>query len=223
MSKFIFDPTAEHKIEIRTPRPEELTESERVEREVWSFLPPDANIGLDEIYSIFPEGFLTAFVDGRGAGNFYSIRLNYDMENPVKTWDEVSDNGRGQNHVPTGETLYGLGLGVTEDYRGIKLGARLVQGQLDVCKKLNCQRFVLGCRIPDYHKYSNIPVEEYITLKNEKGDYLDSELRFYSRCGLKFTKPLPEYMSGANADPESLNYGVLSIWENPYYQDSALK
>lgn len=55
-------------------------------------------------------------------------------------------------------------------------------------------------------------------MKRADGEFLDRELRFYSRCGLRFLKPLPEYMSGAWADPDCLNYGVLSVWTNPYYE-----
>jgi len=214
-----FNSKEQHEIEIRTPKQEEMEDVWEAEWGAWSILAPvpGQKEALFSDYAIFPDGFLTAFVDGKAAGNCYTSRLNYDLDNPIRTWEEVADNGRGTNHTPDGETLYVLALGVSSKYQGMKLGQQLIAAQQEQCRKFNCKRLVLGCRVPDYHKHSQMSIDEYILLKDENGRYIDRELRFYSRCGLKFLKPLPEYMSGDNADPDSLNYGVLSVWENPDY------
>lgn len=202
-------------IQIRVPETEaEIEQAQNAKNEAWAFLNPDRPTSIRPAYEAFKDGFLTAFVDGEGAGNFILTRMNYDITTPsTKTWDQLC------LPVPVldGDTLYGSGLGVSPRFAGLGIGSRLVYAALQKTVELNCKQFVLGCRIPDYHKYSMIPVEQYITLRRADGEYLDRELRFYSRCGLRFLKPLPEYMSGAWADPDCLNYGVLSVWTNPFY------
>lgn len=217
-------------IEIRKPESkEELFQAQKAKNEAWGFLPGLDTTEKDEegrypkgsimpVYENFPEGFLTAFADGEGAGNFTLIRMNYDIKNPPRvSWEELTAAGTGSNVVRDGDTLYGSSLGVSPRFRGQNIGAMLVNRALRKTVELGCRQFVLGCRIPDYSRYSDIPVEQYITLKRKDGEYLDRELRFYSRCGLRFLKPLPDYMVGDWADPDSLNYGVLSIWNNPFY------
>lgn len=209
------------KLDIRNPITEyEVNQAQIAQDEAWGSLDIEPD-DVPKILTFFPEGFFTAFYDNKGAGNFYTVRLDYDLDNPIKTWTDVSASGTCSTHQPNGKTLYGISLGVSPKFRGMKIGQLLVQRVLDFCVEINCKNFVLGCRVPEYYKHSEIPIEQYITLKNEKGEYQDPELRFYSRCGLYFTKPMPEYMSAENADPESLNYGVMSIWDNPYYKSSA--
>lgn len=207
-------------IEIRKPANEiELAAAQKAKNEAWGFLGQEDGVGsIKPIYQNFPEGFLTAFVDGEAAGNFTLMPMNYDLNNPPKlSWEKLTQRGTASNLVVDGDTLYGVSLGVSPRFRGQNLGAMLVYHALKRTVELNYKKFVLGCRIPDYHKHSDIPVEHYITLKRHDGEFMDAELRFYSRCGLRFLKPLPDYMIDEWADPDCLNYGVLSVWNNPFY------
>lgn len=206
------------KVTIKTPiTAEEIGQARIAEIEAWAFIYGDADDAVDNgpIYKNYPDGFFTVFVDGKGAGNLKSFRINMSITDEIKTWDSITSGGTGSKHVPNGDTLYVSSLGVSPKYRGMRLGQALVDHARDFAIKIGCKQVVLGCRIPDYHKYSNIPVGEYIHMRGDDGQLLDPELRFYSKCGMTFTKPLPEYMSGDDADPDSLNYGVLSVWRNP--------
>jgi hypothetical protein len=82
--------------------------------------------------------------------------------------------------------------------------------------ELNKEFLALGARVPQYHTYPNIDIEQYLRMRRKDGAHSDPELRFYEKCDLIIHKPLPEYMSGDMSDPESLNYGVLMYWRNPY-------
>ena len=207
-------------IEIRQPiTPSDIEQTQIARNEAWGAGALDFSEDQLSNKELIKNGvlFLTAFADGKGAGTIISSRLNYDLKKPIRTWLEVSDEGRGGNHIPNGETLYVLSLGVSPKYRGGGIGAQLVYKVQELCVKLNCKHVVLGCRIPDYHKYAEIPIDQYILLKRADGEFLDKEMRFYARCGMRFLKPMPEYMSGSRADPDSLNYGVMTIWSNPFY------
>lgn len=207
----------ENNIVIKTPDISEFENVWKAEEAAWSILAPvpGQKDALKCALSIFPDGFLSIYVDGIIAGNCYTSRLNYDMENPIRTWEEVADNGKGTNHVVDGKTLYVLTLGVSPEFQGNRLGEKLIHAQQENCVKLGCKRLLLGCRVPEYHKHSEIKIEDYMKWKDENNKFFDKELRFYDKCGMKFIKPLPEYMSGDNADPDSLNYGILSVWEAP--------
>ena len=193
------------KIEIRPPETEEeLNQAQKAKDEAWHFLNAERAGSVRGAYEQFKEGFLTAFIDGTAAGNFILTRVDYDITDPSKkNWEELCLN----NFNPKGDTLYGAGLGVSPKYSGMGIGYQLVYAALQKTIELNCKQFALGCRIPDYHLYKDIPVEQYITLKRADGEYLDKELRFYSRCGMRFTKPLPDYMDGDWADPD-----VSKLW-----------
>lgn len=220
------------RIEIRRPETkEELNQAQIAKNEAWGFLTELNKTEKDEngdypkgsilpIYENFPEGFLTAFVNGEAAGNLTLVRTNYDINNPPHiSWEELTAAGTGSNIIPDGDTLYASSLGVSPRFRGQNIGSMLVHQAIRRTVELGCKRFALGCRIPDYYKYCNIPIETYITLKRHDGEFLDRELRFYSRCGLRFLKPLPDYMVGDWADPDCLNYGVLSVWDNPFVKE----
>ncbi len=207
-------------IEIRQPiTPADIEQTQIARNEAWGAGSLNFSDEQTSNKDLIKNGaiFLTAFADGKGAGTIICTRMDYDLKNPVRTWLEVSDEGRGGNHVPDGKTLYVLSLGVSPKYRGGGIGAQLVYKTQELCVKLNCKCVVLGCRIPDYHKYAEIPIDQYILLKRADGEFLDKEMRFYARCGMRFLKPMPEYMSGSRADPDSLNYGVMTIWSNPFY------
>lgn len=219
---------------IKALTKEELPALPKMVTDIWLPLTPgqEAAVLNDDILNIpaeetpwgiawqkYPKGYLVAVVDGKLAGEFRSIRLNYDIENPCCDWDEISGHVLHTTHEPDGDTVYGIALGVHPDFRGYGVGQKLAVGLQELCREENCKRVCLGARIPDYHKHTDVPVEEYIRLRREDGQLLDSELRFYARAGYHFTKVLPEYMRGENADPESLNYGVLAIWDNPDYHE----
>jgi len=48
---------------------------------------------------------------------------------------------------------------------------------------------------------------------DNKKRLLDKELNFYNKAGLNIIKVIPGYMN----DIDSLNYGVLLVWKNPFY------
>ena len=62
-----------------------------------------------------------------------------------------------------------------------------------------------------HHKNQDISAEDYLMMKNEKGEPQDPEIRFYERNGLRPVRLVKNYMKD---DPESENYGVVMAWKN---------
>lgn len=167
---------------------------------------------------VFPRGFIVAFKNGEIKGFTTSQIVSYDPDTK-KTWDELTDNGtlRG-THNPNGDSLYVSSVAVGKDAQGKGLGGDLVDAQKVMVKELGLKRLFLGARIPGYDEYckanGDISVENYLDLKNEKGEPIDPEIRFYSRQGLHPAKIIPEF----EPDDPSRNYGVVMVWENPSSQ-----
>ena len=108
-------------IEIRQPiTPSDIEQTQIARNEAWGAGALDFSSEQLSNKELIKNGaiFLTAFVDGQGAGTIICSRLNYDLKKPIRTWLEVSDEGRGGNHIPDGETLYVLSLGVSPQIQG---------------------------------------------------------------------------------------------------------
>lgn len=196
-------------------RPKTLGMVAKLEKEVWpateSLQAPREKFELRA--KIFPEGFLLISTPELGlAGVSTAEIINYDPEHPPISWEEITDNGWIKNtHDQKGNALYLVSVGAKS---GFGVGTRLVQEQISLAKKLNLNYLVLGARIPGYHEYHknnpSVSIEEYLALKNNFEPY-DPEIRFYSRCGLKVIRIVPNYMED---DPESENYGAIMVWTN---------
>lgn len=163
---------------------------------------------------IFPQGFIAAEKDGKIVGFTTSQIVNYDPDTK-KTWDEVTDNGTLRTtHTLNGDSLYVSSVAVSPEAQGEGVGGKLVDAQKEVIKELGLKRLFLGARIPGYDQYckekGDISAEDYLQLKNEKGEPIDPEIRFYARQGLRPAKVVPEF----EPDIPSRNFGVVMVWEN---------
>ena len=117
-------------------------------------------------------------------------------------------------HVPDGNALYVVSIGVDPETQGMGIGGKLLNAQKELAKKLGLSVLFLGARIPGYDKYckenAEISIEEYVKLKNDKGESLDPEIRFYERNGLKLEQIKPDF----EPDDQSRGYGALMVWRS---------
>ncbi|MEW6624454.1 MAG: GNAT family N-acetyltransferase [Bacillota bacterium] len=158
----------------------------------------------------FPQGALAAVYKGRIVGSATALLINYDGKH--HTWAEVSDNGYIYNsHVPDGDSLYGIDLCVSPNYRGMGVAKALYNARKDLVVKLGLKRFLAGCRIPGYHKCAaQMSCEDYVE-SVVKGEIMDQVLSFMVSQGLRPVQILEDYID----DEESLNKAVLVEWFNP--------
>ncbi|MDO8621488.1 MAG: GNAT family N-acetyltransferase [Candidatus Levybacteria bacterium] len=191
-----------------------LTEVIDVEKSAWR---PELQASKKKFVSrleIFPQGFIVAKVEGRIKGVTTSQITTYDPLEK-KTWNEITDNGMiKRTHNPAGNALYVVSVAVAADAQGMGVGSKLVEEQKKIARQLGLKLVFLGARIPGYNKYceqnGEISVEEYLALKNQNGESVDPEIRFYERQGLRASKIIPEF----EPDIDSRNYGVVVAWEN---------
>lgn len=199
-------------ISIRNASFDDLEDVMCVERESW---PQEIQASKEKFLSrleIFPQGFFLVLLDGKIVGVSTSNIIDFDYDKLPHSWDYATDGGWiKKTHNPEGSALYVVSVGVSPEASGKGCGTVLVEAQKKLARELDLKYLILGARIPGYHKHSHLKIDDYLKLKNEKGERLDPEIRFYERCGLRFIKAVPNYMG---KDAESLNYGGIMIWEN---------
>ncbi len=218
------------KIRVRQARIDDIEAMLLVERKAW----PENLRASREMYqsrlATFPQGTLVARGESEIEGVVVFQIMNFDSTPDVRSWKEATDNGYIKNsHNPRGNSFYGVNLSVCPQAQ-----SRVAVGLLEAVGKLavrhNFKQIVLGGRIPSFARYlkhhcqkNAISVisdkkrdkiaEDYIQATNRRENPLDPQITFYQKVGMKISRLLPNYFE----DPESLNYGVLVIWLNPFY------
>jgi len=202
-----------HGPKIRQARFKDIKEILRIEREAW----PKGLQATKEMFhsrlKTFPEGFLCVVVNGKTQGFVVTEILDYDIEKSSLSWQEVTDHGYiRKTHNSKGDTLYGVSLSIST-HAGRKVTMSLLEAAGKLVIKYGLNQVLFGSRIPRYHKYeSQMSVKKYIKSKTRTGRLLDPELAMYQSIGLRHVKIIPSYIK----DPESLDYGILVVWKNPF-------
>lgn len=201
---------------VRSAREEDIDELMEIERKVWSEGMRVTREMLISRIRTFPEGFLCAVENGKILGFVCSEIIYYkDTKKIGFNWYNLTDNGFiAKSHNPKGDSLYGISLSIfSEDSKFIATKLLEGMGKLIIRKRL--KEGIFGARIPRYYKYyQKMSPEEYVFKRSNSGLFLDPELSFYWMIGLHPTRVIKDYFD----DNESLNYGVLVIWKNPFYK-----
>ncbi len=162
--------------------------------------------------------FLQNDLPGNGGGNPGKAGRSdilFAMKDRNFTWNEITDSGTiRQTHNPNGDSVYGVGLAVVREFQNTAVSSFLIieAGRLTIQK--NYRQLLIGARIPAYHKHQDIPVDEYIKItRGGSRRFFDPELAIYQKYKGIPIKVLQNYMY----DPESLNFGVLVSFKNPFY------
>lgn len=208
------------KIKVRQAILADVPQLLRIDEEIWPESRADGQMFRSRI-TVFPEGQFVAVSNGQVVGSVFSQLVGYkDWADKDFTWDEVTDKGTlCRTHNPKGDSVYGVGLAVAKKFQGSAASRLLTIAAVRWVVCNNRRQILLGARIPGYHRHPDIPVEDYIVkTRGRKGRLLDPELAFYQKYGGKPVRPLPNYIH----DPESLNFGVLVKWPNPFYDKALL-
>lgn len=161
----------------------------------------------------FPEGTLCIEVDGKLVGSMTSLLVDFNLNNPYHSWADITDNGYIRTHNPNGNTLYIVDLCVSPAYRGFGLAKWLMYSMYDIVIEKKCVRLLGGSRMPNYHHFADKLSPEAYLEGVLRGDIFDKVISFLLRCGRMPIKVVPNYLE----DKESLNYGVLMEWRNPFF------
>lgn len=178
---------------------------------------PDMSLKYEHFMSqleLFPEGQICLEYKGEIVGTALSLIVNFEDYGDKHTYYEICDLGYIRNHNPKGRNLYGIEVGVNEQFRGMQLGRRLYEGRKRICKELNLKNILIGGRMPFYYKYAEQMSAEAYAQEVMKGKIYDPVLTFQLKNGFELNKVIPNYLPG---DVESLEYAALMEWKNAGY------
>lgn len=197
----------------RNARPSDIDAISGLEIRVWGENAATKENITNRIMT-FPLGNVVAIIGGKITGFVSTVIINEQKAENYKSWYQYTDNGNIVNSFdPDGKLLFGASLTVDTDTRNEGVGSRLLIeiARMSISNRLKAG--ILGGRLPLYHTKPELSVEQYAELKDARGRIFDPELRLYKRMGLKVVKFQKDYFN----DPDSLDYGVILRWENPFY------
>ena len=166
--------------------------------------------------TLFPEGALCIEVEGKMAGSMTALLIDFHVNDPNHTWEEITDNGYIQNHNRNGNTLYVVDICVSPSFRNLGLGKWLMLSMYEIVVQNNLERLLGGSRMPGYHRFEKDMSAESYVQSVVNGEIKDPVISFLLRCGRTPVKVVPNYLQ----DEESCHYGVLMEWKNPFIQNN---
>ncbi|MFD1735561.1 GNAT family N-acetyltransferase [Bacillus salitolerans] len=214
---YVFEDNKPIKATIRNYNSEDFQDLIKIQRESFPLPFPEELLWNTEQLSnhvqLFQAGALCIEVDGVVCGSMTGMLVNFDPENPIHTWEEVTNSGYINNHDPNGNSLYVVDICISPSYRKLGLGKLLMQSMYDVVIHHQLDRLVGGGRLPGYHKHaSSLTIEEYVK-RVFTGEVYDPVITFLIRCGRTPVAVAPNYLE----DEESCHYGLLMEWKNPFH------
>jgi ribosomal protein S18 acetylase RimI-like enzyme len=213
---YVFNSSKPIKAIIRTYTKEDFQDLIRIQQE--AFPPPFPSElwwnekQLTNHVELFPEGALCVEVEGVICGSITGLITNFDEKHPVHTWTEATDNGYITNHSYDGNSLYIVDICISPAFRKLGLGKWLMQSMYEIVVQLKLDRLLGGGRMPGYHKHADqLSIDQYVE-KLTSGELQDPVITFLLRCGRTPIIAVKDYLE----DEQSLNYGLLMEWKNPF-------
>ena len=206
------------RLEIRQAKLKDVRAIGELVRRAYDDLPAYTQGEIRGKINNYPEGCFVALFDGAVVGYCASMRLDERVALSDHTWDEVTGNGFGSRHDPTGDWLYGYELCVDPAVRGTRLGRRLYEERRALAERLDLTGIVFGGRMPGYARAKRRKAnradtpEQYLELVTESKIH-DPVLRFQLANGFEAQGILPKYLP---EDKASRGNAVRMVWRNPY-------
>lgn len=159
----------------------------------------------------FPEGQIGIELDGELVASSSSMIVTGEDWMSSHTFDEVSSGETIRNHEPEGDSLYGLDIVVSPQYRGMRLARRIYEARKRLIGQLNLRRMMIAGRLPGLQAHPELRVDEYLRAVLSK-DLVDLTLQPQLANGFFISKILRNYLP---EDVESRGHAVLMEWRNP--------
>lgn len=211
------------RLEIRQAKLKDVRAIGELVRRAYDDLPAYTQGEIRGQINNYPEGCFVAKLDGEVVGYCASMRLDERLALSDHTWDEVTGNGFGSRHDPTGDWLYGYEMCVDPQVRGTRLGRRLYEERRALAERLDLTGIVFGGRMPGYARAKRRKTnradspQEYLDLVIENRIH-DPVLRFQLANGFEPAGILPKYLP---EDKASRGNAVRMVWRNPYVDSDA--
>jgi predicted amidohydrolase/ribosomal protein S18 acetylase RimI-like enzyme len=162
----------------------------------------------------YPEGQFVALYEGEIAGYCATMRLDERIALCPHTWEQITGDGFGSRHDPTGDWLYGYEMCVDPAVRGVRIGQRLYDARKTLAERLELRGIVFGARMPGFARAKRrVKTAEAYLEEVTQGRIKDPVLTFQLGNGFEPIGILKAYLP---EDSQSLGYAAHMIWRNPY-------
>ncbi len=206
----------EHELKLRTLTIEDFEGLHKITMAIYGEMGGEwPRPAIEKLMKAFPEGQICIEDKGTVIAFALSIIINGDDLEMQHTYQEITGNYTFSTHTGKGDTLYGIEVMVSPNYRGMRLGRRLYDARKELCENLNLKAIIAGGRMPGYHKYEKqMSPKEYIQKVSTK-EIHDSVLSFQLSNDFHVKKVLTDYLP---MDVESKAFATLIEWINIYYE-----
>jgi hypothetical protein len=158
---------------------------------------------------VFPQGQLVLDYHGKSAVVAAAQRITetFLQAGPV-TYDRLTDGGTfRRSHDSAGEIYQLVAVGASTLVNGLGLGRKLIDRQIAQARAMPGIRRILGVTRPArYFRHPELPIEEYVELRNRTGRRFDPVLEFHLGSGAKLVSTHADFRPD---DDEARGYGVL--------------
>ena len=162
----------------------------------------------------YPEGQFVALYEGTIVGYCASMRLDERLALSPHSWEEITNDGFGSRHDPTGDWLYGYEMCVDPKLRGVRIGQRLYDERKALAERLELKGIVFGARMPAFARSRRRVAgpEDYLD-QVLAGTIRDPTIGFQLRNGFEPIGILKAYLP---EDKQSAGFAAHMVWRNPY-------
>jgi 3-oxoacyl-(acyl-carrier-protein) synthase/non-ribosomal peptide synthetase component F/acyl carrier protein len=187
---------------VRAARNEDVSALVRLEKRCWAAGMRATTKMIHDRILRHPDGQLVLDLNGKLKGCIYSQRIDR-----VESLEEASFKTAPKLQTKQGPIVQLLALNVAPDVQDQQLGDQLLEFMLQRCALLSGVHTVVGVtRCKDYARHCHVPMHEYIGLRTERGELVDTILRLHESHGATVKRLVSGYRP---ADHENRAYGVL--------------
>lgn len=204
-------------LSVRHTRREDIPPLIALQRQIYPGIPPWSATKFEQQIEMFPQGQVTAEIDGEIVGCASGLILSWDDWPVDHNWKEITASGSFNTHNPEGRTFYGAEVFVDPNLRGYGLGHALYEARRELCRRMNLKRIIASGRLPGYHKYAAEMSADLFAMKVVWGDLNDPVLGFQLHEGFRYCTVIADYLP---EDKESCGYASLIVWLNPDFDPS---
>jgi len=209
------------RLEIRQAETSDIPRIAALAKRVYEDFAPYTRSEIRGQLNNYPDGCFVAILDDKLVGYCATMRLGGDKALRPHSWDEITGNGYGSRHDPTGDWLYGYEMCVDPKVRGTRLGRRLYEERRKLAERLELKGIAFGGRMPNLKRYwRRVDSPQDYLDQVIAGKLHDPVLRFQLANGFEPIGILSKYLP---EDSRSRGNAVQMIWRNPFVdqEDSA--
>jgi GNAT superfamily N-acetyltransferase len=192
---------------VRNAKPEDAIRMEFVQAKCFPTLHETELMNRNHFANhvkVFQEGQLVVEKEGLVIGSASTLRCDFPEHD--STFLEETDNLWITNaHIPNGDWMYGIDMGVLPEYRGLGLSKEMYKARHEICKQLGIKGQIIAGMTIGYGKVSHqMSIEEYCK-RLENNEFTDPTITPQQHAGFRWIRAIYDYIN----DPEAGNASVL--------------